>query len=459
MTLGRPGDVPDHICRVIWFMSVRATVADMDYSCPLSSVVPGSRGRVLAALASSPGLKTATSLSHACGVGRRHVDRVVRQLEDIGVVRADRSARPLRVCLDDDSPVVALIRRIHELRSDVLELLSSSLKADPMSGLRSAVVFGSFARGDCDSDSDIDVLLVRSDDSDWEAWDSSTFYWAWRMSDSVGCEVSVISRTESEAVESMKSPRAVWAGIARDGIPLYGPPVQPMVDEVDAQDEDVYQAGSFHRHPRPVSLRQRGAVSKARGIDYNKVLESVVPGVQGRVLASLTAADREFGVCELARSASASPSQVSAVLDRLSETGIVTFRALAGARVARLNRDHIASSLLLELADLRSSAGTAVADIASKGVPDGSVLLHGPHMTDAGNEAAVVLVLPDLAERFDPEELRDAVVDTVERMTAGRVRFTAVRCSEIDRHLSDDSSPMHLALMRGRTVYGPDPLC
>ena len=62
--------------------------------------------------------------------------------------------------------LLARLAHLHSVVIDRLRLLAAELDPAPLA----LVVFGSFARGEASTDSDIDVLVVRPDDADSEAW-------------------------------------------------------------------------------------------------------------------------------------------------------------------------------------------------------------------------------------------------------------------------------------------------
>jgi predicted nucleotidyltransferase len=88
-------------------------------------------------------------------------------------------------------------------------------------------------------------------------------------------------------------------------------------------------------------------------LDFRRPLTVVTPTLDGDVLAALAGADEEFSGRELARRAGhGSTEGIRRAADRLAAQGIVSRRAVGGAHLYRLNRDHIAAQWIEGLATL-----------------------------------------------------------------------------------------------------------
>jgi predicted nucleotidyltransferase len=86
-------------------------------------------------------------------------------------------------------------------------------------------------------------------------------------------------------------------------------------------------------------------------MDFRRPLTVVTPTLDGDVLSALAGADVEFSGRELARRAGhGSTEGIRRAADRLAAEGIVSRRAVGGAHLYRLNRDHIAAQWIEGLA-------------------------------------------------------------------------------------------------------------
>jgi predicted nucleotidyltransferase len=86
------------------------------------------------------------------------------------------------------------------------------------------IVFGSFARGDADAASDIDVVIVRpsSVDEDDDTWVDSLDEWRHAVRRASGNPVEVLEISVDDAASKLESRSQAWSDIRRDGIVVYG---------------------------------------------------------------------------------------------------------------------------------------------------------------------------------------------------------------------------------------------
>jgi len=91
-------------------------------------------------------------------------------------------------------------------------------------------LFGSFARGDDDAASDVDVVLVRPSaiSEDDPEWSESIARWEAHVRRISGNAVQRIEVGEDEAANLMRSRRPLWQSIRREGIALQGRPLTDL---------------------------------------------------------------------------------------------------------------------------------------------------------------------------------------------------------------------------------------
>jgi predicted nucleotidyltransferase len=88
-------------------------------------------------------------------------------------------------------------------------------------------LFGSFARGDDDGASDVDLVVVRPDgtDEDDPAWADSIARWETHARRISGNAVNRIEVSEDEVPTLMRSRRPLWRAIRDEGVVLQGAPL------------------------------------------------------------------------------------------------------------------------------------------------------------------------------------------------------------------------------------------
>ncbi len=145
----------------------------MDLSFPLATVAPTLDAGVLHVLAGTTAECTAAEVHRRLGHGsdegvRKVLARLVRQ----GVVLVETPARYPLYRLNREHVAVRHIEALTRVRDEIFERIRAQVADWRVKPLH-AGLFGSFARGTADSDSDIDVLLVRPEsltEPDEDTW-------------------------------------------------------------------------------------------------------------------------------------------------------------------------------------------------------------------------------------------------------------------------------------------------
>lgn len=145
----------------------------MDLSNPLAAITPTLDARVLQVLATTTAGCTAAEVHRRLGRGSDEgVRKVLGRLAGQGVVDVETVARSSLYRLNRRHLAADHIIGLTLLRDELVRRLSNQLMGWEVAALH-AGLFGSFARGEADAESDVDVLLVRprqlADDDD-ETW-------------------------------------------------------------------------------------------------------------------------------------------------------------------------------------------------------------------------------------------------------------------------------------------------
>lgn len=197
----------------------------MDYRRPVEALIPGVQGRVLGVLSRTNTELTMRTVAQLAGVSAQQASLVIGRLVNLGVVDRREVPPASLVRLAADNLAAQAVASVAHLRWAALERLRA-LAVDITPAPASLVVFGSFARGDADPDSDIDVLAVRPPglssvaDDDWV---DSLGRWADTATRTVGNPVNLIE-LEAREVAGLLARRgpSVWHDAARDGVVLAG---------------------------------------------------------------------------------------------------------------------------------------------------------------------------------------------------------------------------------------------
>lgn len=195
----------------------------MDFIRPVEAIVPGVQGRVLSVLAETTADLNMRTIARLADVSLAQASRVLARLVELGVVeRRDVPPSSLFRLVHEHvavGPLLALARGRDALIRQ-MGRLAAGLPVVPLS----AIVFGSFARGEADLDSDIDTVLVRPagvDESD-ELWEESVEQWRTSVRRASGNQVEVLEVGSGEVAALLNSRRQVWRDIRSDGLVVHG---------------------------------------------------------------------------------------------------------------------------------------------------------------------------------------------------------------------------------------------
>jgi hypothetical protein len=195
-------------------------------------------------------------------------------------------------------------------------------------------------------------------------------------------------------------------------------------------------------------------------VDFQRAIEAVIPGVQGRVLAVLAETTADLNLRTIARLAGVSVAQASRVLPDLVELGIVERREVPPSSQFRLARDHVVAGFVVQLAAARSTVMARLGDIAgSLPVQPVSVIVFGSMArgeADRASDIDTVLVRPADIDADDPEWERS--VDTwrarVRALTGNVVEIVEIGEHEIGPRLRGRQPLWQDIKREGVTAFG-----
>jgi predicted nucleotidyltransferase len=133
----------------------------VDLGSPVLDVAPAVRGALLQALARLEQPVTRRKLASVAGVAPGNASAVIEELIQAGLVSETVAGRSSMVVLNRSHLAAGPVLALAGLRGELIRRLRERLSAWP--DLDGAWLFGSVARGDADSDSDVDLLIVAAD--------------------------------------------------------------------------------------------------------------------------------------------------------------------------------------------------------------------------------------------------------------------------------------------------------
>jgi len=189
----------------------------------VQAVIPGSQGRILGVLAETTAELNVRTIARLSGVSLAQASRVLPSLVELGLVERREAPPSALFRLVTENVAARFVCDLARVRQTVLEELgrkAAELSPSPVS----VIVFGSLARGEADSKSDLDVVVVRRANipEDQEEWTAAVERWRTDARRLAGNPVEVIEVSESEIARLLRGKKALWQDVARDGTVVFG---------------------------------------------------------------------------------------------------------------------------------------------------------------------------------------------------------------------------------------------
>ena len=197
----------------------------MDVSRPYTAVSPSLDGEVLVALAGTTRPLTGRGVARLLDRGESHkgVLNVLGRLVEQGLVHREEAGRALLYTLNRDHLAFPAVEVLAGMRSELIARLRRAVQDWELAPAH-ASLFGSAARGDGDTESDIDLLIVRpaeiSDDD--PRWRSQLNSLASDVGQWCGNHASLVEVSTNDLDRLATEQPPVVADLMSDGIVLVG---------------------------------------------------------------------------------------------------------------------------------------------------------------------------------------------------------------------------------------------
>ncbi len=190
---------------------------------PFEAITTSVDGDCLAVLARADHEFTVSRLLPMLGRKRSltGVRNALDRLVDQGVVSVRQVGNVNSYSLNRSHMLAPALVDIATARDRLVSRMSAEM-AEWQVEPRFSALFGSAARGDMHTDSDIDVLVVHADDVNIELWSEQIAHFQRQVTSWTGNDTRVLSLAEREVLDH-GTEDAVIREVTRDGIVLAGP--------------------------------------------------------------------------------------------------------------------------------------------------------------------------------------------------------------------------------------------
>lgn len=197
----------------------------VDLQDPARAVMAAATSAVLRALVGAPEARfTMRQLAAVAGVSHNAAQTVVHRLAEHGLLVTEPAGRAVLCSFNRDHLAADAVVALVTLRARLLELLVGEIAAWSVVPLH-ASLYGSGARGDGTTSSDLDLLVVRPDtlDADAEAlWDSQLSASAVRVRLATGNPVNYLDVTSAGLQDAVRSAESIVVSWRQDAVHLFG---------------------------------------------------------------------------------------------------------------------------------------------------------------------------------------------------------------------------------------------
>lgn len=216
-------------------MSGSGYAVEVDFVRPIEAIIPGVRGRVLAVLAQTTADLNLRTIARLSDVSLAQASRVLPGLVELGLVERREAAPSSLFRLVREHVVARPLLELARARDTMVEEMGRAAGDLPVVPV-SVIVFGSFARGEADEESDIDAVFVRAADANEadESWSASVEQWRGAVRRASGNRVEVLEVGSDEVAARLRSRQQVWREIQRDGLVVHGLNLDQLEKRVDA---------------------------------------------------------------------------------------------------------------------------------------------------------------------------------------------------------------------------------
>ncbi|MFN2538882.1 MAG: nucleotidyltransferase domain-containing protein [Mycobacteriales bacterium] len=195
----------------------------MNVAEPSDLAMSTSQAAVLRVLAGTTAGLPVRELARLSEVAPSRVSTVVRHAADRGLVLTDRLRGSLICRLNREHLAADAIIALVTLRGRMLNLLTAEISAWTSPVLH-ASLFGSAARGDGSTSSDLDVLLVprSAKERDTNDWEVQLYDSAQRVRSATGNSAAWLVLTQEELASAKRSREPIISELERESITLAG---------------------------------------------------------------------------------------------------------------------------------------------------------------------------------------------------------------------------------------------
>lgn len=202
----------------------------MDLARPFTAISPSVDTAVLIVLAGSSTPRSGREIARRAGRSKTGVQHVLQRLVDHGIVQRMPAGNAQLYTLNREHLLAGAVEQMAGAHAALLRRLAETIGSWELPTIH-ASMFGSAARGDGDTRSDIDLLIVRPADLDAEgaAWRSQIDALAENVRRWTGNNAGIVELSEADLPRLAEQQPPILAELRRDAIEIAGTPTRTLL--------------------------------------------------------------------------------------------------------------------------------------------------------------------------------------------------------------------------------------
>jgi predicted nucleotidyltransferase/biotin operon repressor len=202
----------------------------MDVAKPYSGISPTIDTQLLVALAGSLEPRSGRELARAIRRSRTGVQHVLNRLVEEGLVEQRRAGQAFLYVFNYDHLLASAVQAMADVRVELVRRLRENVDFWKIKPLHLSL-FGSAARGDGDSESDIDLFLIRPDgvEEEDEVWRSQVEHLKERVDRWTGNRAVTVELPEKKMTALRRRRPPALRELDADAIDIAGTPIRKLL--------------------------------------------------------------------------------------------------------------------------------------------------------------------------------------------------------------------------------------